>query len=550
MSASPNRGASSAPPSPARSDSAPPFPLEGLYVDVDDRATILALPEIEREVIIAERAQQALHKKQDSQLKHALAQTRLAAGKANKRKADAANLDDDDKGKRTTRPKADTVKTSKSALDDYKRARELKTNDRKDPASSGPRDRRSSSPAENNNGAAHSDRDADGDSEVEWAEPTSTRLKSSRDDPPATLQDFERTRIGRSNFAKICFYPGFEDAIKGCFARVSIGADRDTHQNLYRMTQIKTFVEGRPYQLEYNGKTFTTDQYAVVAHGRSEKPWPFSACSDGRFTDQEFDRFKATLDKEDLKRPVKKYLDARLDAIKGLLELKWGEEQISQKLAKQRKMAWRHDPANATAVKTQRITDRKAKAEAKGDAEETARCEAELAALANATALSTTTTDPTDARPIIPIPTKLTPKIGRTNQEKLALLNQKNRGKNTEDIRRALLEEKRKLALAREQAGRENRAKAEADAAKKRDEEAKAARLLAPPATDMSELFGESEGSRAGTPARSRAGTPLPGRKARVKESAGGVLGVVKRRREDDEVIGGLDLGIDVEIEI
>jgi len=163
-----------------------------------------------------------LKKQQDMQLRRALAQTKAAANK-HKRKATAADLDDEG---RRTRPKADKAKT---ALDDYKRARELKGTDR-GRLDTG-RDRR-----DDRSPSATSDRDADGESEVEWAEPASD---SRRDEPSAELKDFERCRVGRSNFARICFYPRFEESIKGCFCRVSIGINRETGQNQYRMTQIK-----------------------------------------------------------------------------------------------------------------------------------------------------------------------------------------------------------------------------------------------------------------------------------------------------------------------
>lgn len=46
------------------------------------------------------------------------------------------------------------------------------------------------------------------------------------------------------------------------------------------------FTTGKLYAMEgTNGKPFHTDQYAVVAHGKAEKEWPFLACSDSRFTD-------------------------------------------------------------------------------------------------------------------------------------------------------------------------------------------------------------------------------------------------------------------------
>lgn len=536
-------GGADAPGSPEGED-APLFPLDGKYLSARDRDEILAMPEIDREEILADRAQQVLKKQQDMQLKKALAAASTAANK-HKRKAAAAELEDG--GGRSTRPKADKAP---SALDHYKRARELKGTER-GRLDSG-RDRRD----ERSQSSRGSERDADGESEVEWAEPSSD-LRSGREEPPAELRDFERCRIGRSNFAKICFYPGFDDAIKGCFARVSIGLNRETGQNMYRMTQIKGFTEGKPYQMEgSNGKHFTTDQYALVTLGAAEKSWPFSACSDSRFTEQELDYYIAGVKKENQRLPKQTYLDARVQDINKLLNITWTDDLLSKKFANQRAMAHKHDPANAARLKRERIAKRKLEAEESGDADEIMRCDAELAALENSSTASYSngTNGPfnkTSAKK--DFASTFAAAAPAKQQDRLAALNQKNRGKNAEEVRRALLEEKRKLHAAREVAMLEAKAKAER---KKADEEAAAAKkeaLLAVPSKgDMHDLFGEgSDISRAGTPvSRSRAGTPLNGAVSR-KERSGlgkGVVGGIKRRDLDDEVIGSLDLGIDVEI--
>ncbi|TKA68615.1 hypothetical protein B0A55_09209 [Friedmanniomyces simplex] len=532
-----------APSSPAHED-APLFPLEGKYSSAQDREDLLAKPEIEREEILAERANLQLKRQQDLQLKKALAAAQAA--NKNKRKAAAAELED---GGRRTRPKAEKTKT---ALDDYKRARELKGTERgRQEAGKSRKDERSPSPA-------GSDRDADAESEVEWAvEPSSDHRH--RDEPPAEMRNFERCRVGRTAFAKVCFFPGFEDAIMGCFARVSIGLNRETGQNSYRMVQVKGFKEGRPYELESsNGKKFSTDVYAVVAHGAAEKPWPFSACSDGKLTDQEYDRYIATLKKENTRPPSRKYLTARVDAINGLLNMEWTDDKISKKLANQRAMDRKLDPANAAKLKREKIHKRKLAAEESGDADEVIRCDAELAALENNALTAVNGHGHGNGVKASPIK-----KAGGANvqQEALAKLNMKNRGKNVQDVRKALLEEKRKLQLAREQAAVEARARTEAEAKKAMAEQELQAKLLAVPAgkSEMAELFGDSDVSRAGTPVpgatgtntprRSRAGTPLNGvKKERSGLAAAAAVGAIKKRNMDDEVIGSLDMGIDLEI--
>jgi RNA polymerase-associated protein RTF1 len=509
-------------------DEAPLYPIEGQFTSQADKTEILSLPEIEREQILAERAANVTRRQQDLQLKRALAATREKARNHNKRKADA-DLDD---GLRKT-SKAKTEK--RSALDDYKRAREQREagksriDSRRDQ-----RDDRSASYA--------SDRDADGESEVEWAEPSS---EYKRDEPPADLRDFNRVHVGRSNFAKVCFYPNFDNAVKGCFARVSIGPDRATGQNVYRMAQIKGmwrairqsvyastntrtgFTEGKPYKLTTsNGRQFTTDQYALVAHGTAERPWPFLACSDGKFTDAEFDRYLSALDKDNLRAPSRKFINGKLDDIHALLNHNWTDDDIQSKISKQRAMEKKYDPANAANLQREKINKRRAIAQDEDDAEEVAKCDAELAALENQKLNGGSRSQPRDS------PAK--PKGKQMEHERLQKLNIETRRTNAEEVRKALVEERKKITKAREKAIAEAKAKAEA-AAK---------------AAASGDLFGEaSDISRVGTPANgapkiSRTGTPANGNAGKK-----GPIGAIKgRSKMDDDVIGSMDLGIDIEI--
>jgi len=223
-----------APASPDNEVEAPLYPLEGKYLSQTDRETILGLPEIERETILADRAQQILRREQDIQLQRQIAASEAAASKR-KRKAGAADLEES--ARKTSRPKVGKV--GRSALDDYKKAREAKGAERTR-FDSGKDTRRERSRSGSDDGYGDRDRDQDrytrDDSEVEWADSYSRR---ERNEAPAELKDFDRCRIGRTAFAKVCFYPNFEQTMKGCFARVSIGLNRETGENMYRMAQIK-----------------------------------------------------------------------------------------------------------------------------------------------------------------------------------------------------------------------------------------------------------------------------------------------------------------------
>lgn len=207
---------------------APLYPIEGKFKSESDRADIMSMTEIRREEILAERAAEVEKRTQDQQLKRILQQRKReqAGADKKKRKAAAADLDDEDQRK-NSRPK---VKSS-GPLEAYKREREMKGQQRSREEDR----RRDRSPSRDD---ADSDRDAEGDSEVEWDD--KPRTAASREEAPPGLRDFERARVGRSNFARVCFYPTFETAIKGCYCRVSIGVNRDTGAPQYRMAQIKS----------------------------------------------------------------------------------------------------------------------------------------------------------------------------------------------------------------------------------------------------------------------------------------------------------------------
>jgi RNA polymerase-associated protein RTF1 len=83
--------------------------------------------------------------------------------------------------------------------------------------------------------ARGSDRDADGESDVEWDE---RPPEKAREEQPASLRDFESVRVGRGFFSEVCFYPGFEEAMTGTFGRVGVGQDPQ-RRTLYKMAQIK-----------------------------------------------------------------------------------------------------------------------------------------------------------------------------------------------------------------------------------------------------------------------------------------------------------------------
>lgn len=210
-------------------DEAIRFPVDGIFYSERDKSDIMAMPELRREAILAERAVEVERKTQDIALRKLRVDRIQTEAKATdlKRKVGAAELEESPR--KATRAK---VKATEN-LEAYKRQREQRNEQRQRNE-----DLKKSGVLPPSQEEGISDADAEGESDVEWDDGPS-KSAPARNEPQPELRDYERIRVGRTNFAKVCFYPGFSDAIKGCFCRVNIGADKATGQNIYRMTQIK-----------------------------------------------------------------------------------------------------------------------------------------------------------------------------------------------------------------------------------------------------------------------------------------------------------------------
>lgn len=217
----------------------PIFPVDNLFHSEAEKREIMAMSEVKRESILADRAQIRERQLQDLHLRRLLqARGKAEAKPEKKRKAGTAELEDSP-ARKSSRQKTTLggrkVGETSGAIEAYKRQREEKGLRDEQRRLEGEERRRKlrDSPHEK-----YSDADAEGESEVEY-DNHAKAVQPNRDEEPAQLVDFEHVRVGRDNFAKVCFYPGFDQAITNCYARVSIGPDRATGENVYRMAKIK-----------------------------------------------------------------------------------------------------------------------------------------------------------------------------------------------------------------------------------------------------------------------------------------------------------------------
>ena len=212
----------------------PLFPIENKFYSEKDQAEILALPEVEREAILAERATILERKQQDNILKRLYQGYKTTDDKAKaakKRKAGAAGLEEGERksGRQRTTLAGRRVGEASAPLEAYKAQREKKDQleqQRRADIAAGRGRRRES-------GSAESEDEVAAGSDAEWD------ARGSGDaDESADLVDYNRVLVGRQNFALVCFYPGFEQAVKDCFVRVAVGPDPQTGETCYRMAKI------------------------------------------------------------------------------------------------------------------------------------------------------------------------------------------------------------------------------------------------------------------------------------------------------------------------
>ncbi|KAL4781484.1 hypothetical protein BJX76DRAFT_14669 [Aspergillus varians] len=500
-------------------DEGPIYPYEKLYHSAQDKKEIMAMPEIQREQILSERAQGVDRHNQDLALRRLLAsreKEEARKAKKNKRKASAASLDEGNRksSRQKTTLGGRKVGEASEAIEAYKRQREQK----------GKRDelRRRDPTTKDHKRSRVSDEDADGESEVEWDD----RERSPslpKDDPQAELRDFQRVRVGRTNFSQVCFYPGFEAAMTGCYVRLNVGPN-SSGINEYRLALITKIEEGKKYALEgANGRSFTTDQYAVLAHGKTTRQFPFIACSDSPFTEAEFSRYRQVMAVEDGKLPTKSQLAKKVTDINRLINHNFTNEELNEKLRKQGSL-----DSKTTFFKRVDIEKKLKLAQEVGDNDEVERLQRELASQA----------------PKLGFNSNVKPRNEKLSEhERLAQLNLRNQKLNYENVRRAQLEERK---ASRKAAAAAARGEATLNPFLR-------VKTLAKTHHDVngSSFKAEENASRSVTPSSTpKANTPGQSSTRSTsehKQPRGGST-KIRHRNMDDENIAALDLDIDIEI--
>ena len=287
-----------------------------------------------------------------------------------------------------------------------------------------------------------------------------------------------------------------------------------------------------------NGKKIVTKQHFTATVNSEDRDFWFGEVSNSQVTEVEVANHKAALANAGKTVPTQAFLIAKCNEINALINRTWTDAELQEKLKRTGVLANRMEPLERIA-----ISNRRRAAEERGDEAGIAKADAELMALAGPRLrYGTFLVDPRAPPPVA---------VGLTEQERLAELNKINRKKNTEEVRKAQQAEKRAARLEREAVARGEAVQnpfARVKVLSKTHHDAN--ETLAP--HRARQQTGSNQGSRQGTPGTPMLGPkkepvvrmPTPERKPILK----GGIPVLSSRNMDDEVLGAMDLGIDVEI--
>lgn len=530
--------------SPARGAGAggPLYPVDNIYKSEKEKREINAMPEIERESIVAERKQWRDRNLQDQHLRHLLHIRGNADTKTAEKKRKIGTTDLEESPRKSSRQKTTLggrkVGETSAAIDEYKRQRDEKAKRDEDRKREGAnrKERRARSFSENK----YSSADAEGESEVEWDDGKAKVDDSKfRNALPADYNDVRRATLHRGTLAEYCFYPGFSEAVKDCYVRLPSKA-KVIGEMKYDLVLIKGVVEkqGDDYAVERpNRKRIVTNQHLQLAVEGGVKDFHFAAISNSNPTEAEVANYKNSMSDSGKPFPTRFSLVSKLADFDAVVNHQFTDAELTEKLKRQGVMQ-----SKDAYFERNSINARRRAAELKGDEAAIAKCDAELAVLDGPKLkYGTSLVDPR-AKAVVP--------AGPTQQERLAELNKANRKANRENVRKAQLAERKadrinREAVQRGEAMPNSFARVKTYAKTHHDANESLNPLLA------RQNGGSRDISRSTTPAA--ATTPKVEATKPViaslgqKPTASG-MPVLGNRIMDDDIIAAMDLGIDIEI--
>lgn len=388
-----------------------PYPLEGRYIDEEDRERLMMMTELDREVILAQRLEERQRIVDKQNLEQLLRAQNAQSG-------DPEGVSKAAKRQHTSRG---ATKEKSRKLDELKAKRKAKdSKEQRRARLDSPRRDRSASPMD-----METSDDDEEDGQISRFEQEEERDRRLQEDEFPTLEDFEKCRLSRENLVRYCLTGRFEEMARGAWVRFLIGAN--SGQSIYRMCEITAIVPGEPYMVDGS----TVDQSLELRHGKAVKLWKMDRVSNSRFTAEEFADWKRHCEADQTKLPSKKSVTVKQATIARLQAQPLTEIELSDMLQRKSLIQPTKPTSTTITMERSRLLQARTLAERRQEYAEVERIDEELAKL---------------------------PSVSNEDREPsasdiLAQVNERNRKANLESIRRAELAESERKRRERKQGG-------------------------------------------------------------------------------------------------
>ncbi|WVR09151.1 hypothetical protein IAU60_006213 [Kwoniella sp. DSM 27419] len=319
---------------PAKVPSRNPYPLEGKYVDEDDREALEAMPEIERENILASRLEE-MQKFKDSQQLDAMFKQELGGG----------DSDDDDGPSRKRRKHTSVTKEASRAMTDLKNKRKAKDERaQRRAARRSEKRQRSASPASDNSTEdgeiSHSQsyphrRSPSESPEYKAPSPSKESKEVDLDHVPANRQELNAARLSRYELVDMMYKDGFDEVVIGAYVRLMAAEPDERGQPKYRIHKIKevdSSAKFGSYNIEYKGRTIRDARGLLCAYGKAARLFRIADVSNGDFEEKEFARFGMVNQADAVRAPKRSELKAKHDQIKALRDRPMTDTEINRQI--------------------------------------------------------------------------------------------------------------------------------------------------------------------------------------------------------------------------
>lgn len=349
------------------------YPLEGIYKDEEDREELLAMNELEREEVLAQRRDEISRKKQHEQLAAMVRSQQAASGKSRKSKMTEAeraqrrkrsrdmarreleDLDDpfaesededvfaeSDSDADAPARRPSTTKASKlSELRRKRQERQRGASRRVDESDDEPAPRRRRV-REDSDSAYESESDYEERRPARRAPLESEVLIASEDEPPS-LELLNAIRVGRDELERLVFLPAGAEAIRGCFIRCSWGMrDRPdgSKEHVYRVHQITSVTQrdGKYYDVsnDHSGRFLNT--YISFYWNGKEHSVDLRPVSSQPISDSERQRWIAALKGNATKFPSAAAIQDKQRAVEEVLATPLTEEDVRKIVVRKREL--------------------------------------------------------------------------------------------------------------------------------------------------------------------------------------------------------------------